>query len=117
MFFATQYPTYLVTYTHTRARGFVCIFLAAMSLFNNPNDFEGWSCGKITTCGKFGNVCGGFGVKAKDSDIKKTFMLPAGTYSVSLDFIKIDSWFVCCCAKIMRFVVCDTGVLIADVKV
>ena len=64
-------------------------------MFNNPKDFEGWNCGKITTCGKFGNICGGYGVKAKDHDIKKTFMLPAGTYSVSLDFIKIDSWFVC----------------------
>ena len=62
--------------------------------FNDPNDFEGWNCGKITTCGKFGNICGGFGIKGKGSDIKKTFTVPAGTYSVKLDFIKIDSWYV-----------------------
>ena len=80
------------------ARSFA--LLSGMAMFNNPKDFEGWNCGKITTCGKFGNICGGYGVKAKDHDIKKTFMLPAGTYSVSLDFIKIDSWFVCYCAKV-----------------
>ena len=62
--------------------------------FDNPGDFEGWSCGKITTCGKFGNICGGYDVKTGGDDIKKTFMLPAGdTYWVTMDFIKIDSWF------------------------
>ena len=57
--------------------------------------FDDWNCGKITTCGDFGEVCGGYGAKGKGSDIKKTFILPAGTYSVQLDFLKIDSWFVC----------------------
>ena len=38
--------------------------------------------------------CGGYNVKGKGSDIRKTFNLPAGTYSVELDFVKIDSWFV-----------------------
>ena len=57
-------------------------------------DFHDWNCGKIQKCGSFGNICGGFGVKGKGSDIKKTFTLPAGTYSVKLDFIKIDSWCV-----------------------
>ena len=62
--------------------------------FDNPNDFEGWNCGKITTCGKFGNVCGGYDVKTGGDNIKNTFMLPADdtTYWVTLDFIKIDSW-------------------------
>ena len=66
------------------------------SEFNNPKDFEGWSCTKITSCGKFGNVCGGYGVKAKGAEIKKTFQLPAGAYSVTLDFIKLDTWLVWC---------------------
>ena len=66
------------------------------SKFKNPNDFEGWNCGKINTCGEYGPICGGFNVKARESDIKKTYMLPAGKYSVELDFIKIDSWLVWC---------------------
>merc|ERR1711981_762341 len=53
---------------------------------------DGWSCGKITTCGKFGKICGGYGVKGKGAEIKKTYKAPAGAYSVSLDFIKLDSW-------------------------
>ena len=59
--------------------------------FDNLDDFEGWNCGKITTCGKH-QFCGGYNIKGKGSDITKTFNLPAGTYSVQLDFIKIDSW-------------------------
>ena len=62
--------------------------------FNGSNNFEGWNCGKITKCGKYGNICGGYGVKGKGSDIQKTFQLPVGTYAVMLDFIKIDSWCV-----------------------
>ena len=62
--------------------------------FDDTNDFEGWNCGKITTCGKFGNICGGYDVKTGGADIQQTFMLPAGrTYLVTMDFIKIDSWF------------------------
>ena len=70
------------------------------SKFDNKDDFEGWNCGKITTCGKFGNICGGYNIKGgakKNSagdDITKTFAVPAGKYLVALDFIKIDSWFV-----------------------
>merc|ERR1712025_262489 len=61
--------------------------------FQKTNDFQGWNCVKITSCGSLGNICGGFNTKAKSHDIKKTFKnLPAGTYTVSLDFIKIDSW-------------------------
>ena len=41
-----------------------------------------------------GNVCGGAWVKGAESEIVKTLKLPAGTYSVELDFIKIDSWCV-----------------------
>merc|ERR1712159_793839 len=61
--------------------------------FQKTNDFQGWNCAKITACGSYGNICGGFNTKAKSHDIKKTYKnLPAGTYTVSLDFIKIDSW-------------------------
>ena len=60
----------------------------------DTQDFEGWNCGKITTCGNLGQVCGGYNVKGQGSEIKKTFMLPAGFYSLELDFIRIDSWFV-----------------------
>ena len=76
-----------------------------MSTFYDQQDFDGWNCGKITTCGDFGEVCGGFGVKGKGSEIKKTFDLPAGTYSVQLDFIKIDSWFVSMCSNIFFVIV------------
>ena len=68
----------------------------ATDKFSDANDFEGWNCGSITICGDLGQFCGGFNVKGTRSDLKKTYTnLPAGTYSVELDFIKIDSWFVC----------------------
>ena len=60
--------------------------------FDNQHNFEGWNCGKITRCGDMGQICGGFDIKGKDSEIVKTYRLPAGIYSVELDFIKIDSW-------------------------
>ena len=67
----------------------------ATDKFSDENDFEGWNCGSITTCGDLGQFCGGFDVKGVRADLKKTYTnLPAGTYSVELDFIKIDSWFV-----------------------
>ena len=69
-------------------------FKPITSDFKDPDNFEGWTCGKITTCGKFGNICGGFNTKAKSHDITKTFTVTAGTYSISLDFVKIDSWLV-----------------------
>merc|ERR1712159_240161 len=51
------------------------------------------NCVKITSCGSYGNICGGYNTKAKSHDIKKTYKnLPAGKYKISLDFIKIDSW-------------------------
>ena len=62
--------------------------------FSNKNDFEDWSCGAITSCGKYGNVCGGYKTKGKGDEIGRTFRVATGTYSVSLDFIKIDSWLV-----------------------
>ena len=71
-------------------------FMTITSSFKDPTNFEGWNCGKITTCGKFGNICGGFNAKAKSHDITKTFTVSAGTYAISLDFIKIDSWLVFC---------------------
>ena len=70
------------------------VFTTVTAKFDDKNDLEGWNCGAITTCGKFGNVCGGYNTKAKGHDIKKTFEVPEGTYSVTLDFIKIDSWLV-----------------------
>ena len=80
------------------------------STFYNKKGFDDWNCGKITTCGDFGAVCGGYGVKGKGSDIKKTFNLPAGICSVQLDFLRIDSWFVCvmlwaCSNNIFRIIV------------
>ena len=62
--------------------------------FQNDKDFQGFNCVKITNCGSLGKICGGYNTKAKSHDIKKTYKnLPDGTYTVSLDFIKIDSWF------------------------
>ena len=55
---------------------------------------EGWSCGRVTRCGSYGTICGGYDVKAHSHSITKTFQVSPGTYSVKLDFIKIDSWFV-----------------------
>ena len=56
--------------------------------------FNGWTCDRITTCGGFGKICGGYKVKARGTEITKTFQVPAGVYTVKLDFIKIDTWFV-----------------------
>ena len=60
--------------------------------FEDEHDYQGWNCNKITTCGSYGKICGGFNTKAKSHDIKKTFSVVPGKYSLSLDFIKIDSW-------------------------
>ena len=68
----------------TESAGFDC----------NSDSFDGWNCGKITTCGKYGNVCGGYATKGRGDDIKKTFDVPGGKYSVTLDFMQIDTWFV-----------------------
>ena len=64
--------------------------------FDDPKDFDDWNCGSITTCGYMGQICGGFNAKGTGSEIENILKLPAGTYSVELDFIKIDSWFVSC---------------------
>ena len=62
--------------------------------FEDTKDFEGFNCVKITTCGSLGKICGGYNTKAKSHDIKKTYTsLPSGMYEISLDFIKIDSWY------------------------
>ena len=37
---------------------------------------------------------GGFKVKGAGHNIQQTFMLPEGTYSIALDFIKLDFWLV-----------------------
>ena len=59
--------------------------------FDNGN-MGGWSCDKITTCGSFGKICGGYNTKAKSHEIKKVFKVDSGKYSIAFDFIKIDSW-------------------------
>ena len=64
------------------------------SEFNTQDDFEGWNCGKITSCGKYGNVCGGHNVKGKRNQIVQTFKVAKGMYSVALDFVRIDAWYV-----------------------
>ena len=33
--------------------------------FDDASDFRGWSCGKLTTCGPYGKICGGFNVKVR----------------------------------------------------
>ena len=80
----------------------VVVVVVAVFIFNLifpvsrfDKKFEGWDCGEITTCGSLGKICGGYNVKGTGSDIKKTYRLPSGTYAVELDFIRIDSWFVC----------------------
>ena len=71
--------------------------------FGNQNNFEGWNCDKITTCGDLGQICGGYNVKGKGSDLIKTYRnLPAGKYSVQLDVIKVDSWFVCMTYRFLK---------------
>ena len=55
-----------------------------------------FTCGRLTRCGSLGKICGGYNTKGRNDDIKLTVMVPADniyTYHVTLDFIKIDSWF------------------------
>jgi ABC-type multidrug transport system ATPase subunit len=61
---------------------------------NFESGINGWSCGAITACGTFGKICGGYGQKGKNADIKKRFdgLTIGETYVMELDFIKIDSW-------------------------
>ena len=55
----------------------------------------------VSTCavclGTLGKVCGGYNVKGRGDDIALSLMAPADdryTYHVTMDFIKIDDWFV-----------------------
>merc|ERR1712048_419449 len=69
------------------------VFTTLTANFQDTKDFEGFNCVKITTCGSYGKISGVYNTKAKSHDIKKTYKnLPDGLYTVSLDFIKIDSW-------------------------
>ena len=62
--------------------------------FKNAKDQQDWSCGKVQSCGSLDTVYGGYNTKAKSHFISKTFTnLPADNYKISLDFIKIDSWY------------------------
>jgi len=56
------------------------------------NDMDGWDCGTIQTCGSLGEICGGKDHKGKGSSIERSVDLAAGTYKLTLDFIKVDSW-------------------------
>ena len=67
-------------------------FTSITADFEDDKNFQGWNCDKITTCGSFGKICGGYNTKAKSHEIKKTFKVDAGKYSIAFDFIKIDSW-------------------------
>ena len=70
------------------------VFKTLTANFQNDKDFQGFNCVKIQNCGSYGKICGGYNTKAKGHDIKKTYKnLPNGKYTLSLDFIKIDSWF------------------------
>ena len=33
--------------------------------FDGASGFRGWSCGKLTSCGSYGKICGGFNVKVR----------------------------------------------------
>ena len=68
------------------------VITSATFTFDNKRDFEGWNCGEITTCGNFGQLCGGFKTTGRERKIQQTFAVSPGEYIVSLDFIKIDSW-------------------------
>ena len=70
-------------------------FKTLTAKISNDKNFQGFNCVKITNCGSLDKICGGYNTKAKSHDIKKTYKnLPAGTYQIPLDFIKIDSWCV-----------------------
>ena len=63
-------------------------------MFEKSTNFEGWNCGQITTCGDFGSICGGYKAKGRGDKIEKVFMVQGGhSYSVTMDVLKIDSWF------------------------
>ena len=53
-----------------------------------------WNCKQITTCGNYGKVCGGYGVTGKGYSMTKTFrnLRRWKSYTITLDFIAIDSW-------------------------
>jgi hypothetical protein len=60
----------------------------------SSNDMNGWSCKEITDCGTYGNICGGYKKTGKNDKIEKTFtgLTPGESYTITLDFIALDSW-------------------------
>ena len=84
----------LILFLLTSSANADCKYSATADVINDKQNFEGWTCGAITACGEYGDVCGGFGTKNGDSEIKKTYDVPVGNYTVTLDYIKIDDWFV-----------------------
>merc|ERR1711871_994006 len=55
---------------------------------------NGWNCKQITTCGNYGKICGGYNETGKGYSMTKTFrnLRRWRSYTLTLDFIAIDSW-------------------------
>jgi hypothetical protein len=55
--------------------------------------FDGWDCGGVQDCNEYGVICGGQPWKGKDTTIEKTVTVEAaGTYSLSMNLIALDTW-------------------------
>jgi predicted outer membrane repeat protein len=69
------------------------IAAVAVHNFEDTNNFHGWNCVGITTCGSWGKICGGYNKLGKNSVLQQTFSgLEPGTYTVEMDVFFIDSW-------------------------
>ena len=57
------------------------------------NGADGWS-GATNSCGSFGTFLGGYGAFGAGSSTSKNFeiLFPHTEYSLTFDFIRIDSW-------------------------
>ena len=61
--------------------------------FTTDGDQDGWNCNGVYNCGHYGSICGGLDRAGQNHAIAKTIsVLDAGSYRMSLDFFKIDSW-------------------------
>ena len=68
-----------------------------INLYENSfeSDMDGFSCVDITSCGSFGNICGGYGKTGGNHVIKKTFtnnIAVGDEITVTLKFFQIDDW-------------------------
>eukprot|EP00935_MAST-01C_sp_MAST-1C-sp1_P002896 g2896.t1 len=88
----TPHPTRLPTPHPTFPTDLISTFTNGTDTFED-NDMNGWSCGSVTTCGSYGAICGGYNVKGTGATISKEFRVGTATpYSLTLDFLAIDSW-------------------------